>query len=126
MLSLHAALKLEVLTPTCPGTGVKMLMLMAGIDTGRCSDLSSWHVRSRLCGGKEKEMRGEVCAPESQQKKGAPVFPAKGKAVASTGTKAGWITPKDAGNTGVGGLLPGVTNLGSRLYPLPCPHGHQG
>lgn len=61
-----------------------------------------------------------------RQKKGAPLLSAKGEVVANTGAKASWITPKDAGNRGVGGLLPRVTCLGSRLYPPPRLHRHQG
>lgn len=59
MWSLQAALKLEVLTPTCPGTGVKMLMLMAGIYSRQRSDPSP--AMSGLdCGGRSegKEGRG--------------------------------------------------------------------
>lgn len=39
MLSLQAALNLEVLTPTYTGTGVKRLMLMAGIYSRQYSDV---------------------------------------------------------------------------------------
>lgn len=83
MLSLHAALKLEVLTPTCPGTGVKMLMLMAGIDTRQCSDPSSWYVRSKLLRVKGRR-RGERCVLPNHRrwwgrKKGLLCCPPRGK-----------------------------------------------
>lgn len=82
MLSLHTALKLEVLTPTCLGTGVKMLMLMAGIDAAQCSDPSSGSVRSRLWRAKWRRRGERRLVSQSQgtmrQKKGPSLSPAEG------------------------------------------------
>ncbi len=95
MLSLHAALKLEVLTPTCLGTGVKMLMLMAGIYSRQCSDPSP--AMSGLdCGGQSevKEGRG-ACFPitgdDEAEKRASSVLRRGGEVVSNIGAKASWI-----------------------------------
>lgn len=124
MLSLHAALKLEVLTPTCPGTGVQMLMLMAGIYSRQCSDPSP--AMSGLdCGGQSevKEGRG-ACSPitgdDEAEKRASSVLRRGGGGSCQHWRQSYLDRPKHAGSRGVGGLLPRVTCLGSRLYPLPC------
>lgn len=63
MLSLHTALKLEVLTPTCTGTGVKTLMLMAGIYSRQCSD-PLLAMSGLDCGGRGEVIEGRgACSP---------------------------------------------------------------
>lgn len=131
-----AALKLEVLTPTCPGTGVKMLMLMAGTYSRRCSDPSLAMSEPHDGGRSEvKEGRG-ACSlnhrrwwgkkrRKKKQNGGTSLFSAKG----------GWffgggylleLVPKLVGSPWntlaaegrVGGLLPG--NLpGIKTHPAP-------
>lgn len=132
-----AALKLEVLTPTCPGTGVKMLMLMlmAGTYSRRCSDPSLAMSEPHNGGRSEvKEGRG-ACSlnhrrwwgkKKKKKKKTGGLLCSLPKGVGFSGGYLLELLPKLVGSPWntlaaegrVGGLLP--ENLpGIKTHPAP-------